>query len=249
MVFEATWSQLKDLIFKKSAALQFLEDENFYRLFIYDGPFGVCCTLNKDSSSDTLDFEDNFKDNANKKLGDVIDADGAKLVNPKLASSGRTYRSTFINFDTSDLESLVVSGWEGTDLGIGEIKLYDVNGDEITDNANKANAVVTLVTMNQTATYDLQGFCIYQNTQPTTDMYVSACIAPHIPKAYGGQVELIQGCNLKYANYGNREMDWVGDSASTIPYDGTNYSHILGLKIIHGAGVTHHLQCEVIWYV
>lgn len=245
---DVSWAIFKAFVDSKNLRMQYVEDTLNYYLYCFDASFGLECSLAKDESGDTVDFETNYKSSANLPL-ESVDADGAKLVNPKLASSGRTYRSTFINFDTSDLDSLVVTGWEGTDLGIGEIKLYDANGDEITDNANKANAVVTLVTMNQTSTYDLQGFCIYQSTQPSTDMYVSACIAPHIPKAYGGQVELIQGCNLKYSNFGNREMDWVGDSASTVPYDGTNYSHILGLKIIHGAGVTHHLQCEVIWYV
>jgi hypothetical protein len=245
---DVSWSTFKSFVDGKGLRLQYVEDTENYYAYAFDGQFGLECALAKDESADTVDFETNYVAIANLPM-ESIDADGAKLVNPKLASSGRTYRSTFINFDTSDLDSLVVSGWAGTDLGIGEIKLYDALGDEITDNADKANAVVTLVTMNQTSTFDLQGFCIYQSAQPATDMYANACIAPHIPAIYGGTVELVQGCNLKYANYGNREMDWVGDSASTVTFDGTNYSHILGLKIIHNAGVTHHLQCEVIWYV
>lgn len=248
MVFETTWTNFKSIVDAKSLRIQAIEDVLFYRLYAYDGPFGIYCVLNKDNSADTADYEDNYSSSVNSKL-EYVDLDGAKLVNPKLASSGRTYQSTFFNFATADLDSLFSKDWSGSDLSIVSLKLYDADGDEITDSANEGDAVATVLTVTQDRTFDLQGFCLYQKEQPSTDIYTYAAIAPHIPKAYGGTVELIQSCNLKYSNFGNREVDWVGDSASTINYDDVNYSHILSLKLIHAAGIQHHLQAEIVWYV
>jgi hypothetical protein len=95
----------------------------------------------------------------------------------------------------------------------------------------------------------VQGFCVYQAAQPATNIYLSAVMAHNVPEEYGGSKVAIRGCNLKYANYGNRETDWVGDSASVITYDPVYYSHWNILKIYHDAGVQHSIMVEVVWYV
>lgn len=245
-----SWTIFKDHVTSKGLFAQIVIDEDTrYVVVAFDGPLHLECELARDGNENTVDFETNFKNTANKKIGLLTDTENAQVVNPKLAGSGRRYVATFMNFSTSDLSSVVSKEWDQSDTGYASIKLYDASGAEITDNANKGNATTTILTVGNTKDCDIQGFCLYQSAQPTVDVYLYGAIAPHIPKQYGGTVECIQACNLRYANFGNREMDWVGDSASTVKYDPVYFSHLMQLKITHPAGFTHHLQCEVIWYV
>ena len=70
MKLEATWSQIKSLIDDKTLLCTFAEFGNMYILEVSNGPFTVTSHINKVSpaSSDQTDFEDNYKDVANRTL-------------------------------------------------------------------------------------------------------------------------------------------------------------------------------------
>jgi hypothetical protein len=253
-MIDVSWSFFKDWAIqnKKLNFQAILDTSNVYNLIAADGSISVRTRIEKKAQgfedADQLDYELNFSQLANKKIDFAVDNDGAQLVNPKLAGDNTGYLATFFNFRTSDIDSLDSQAWDGSQTGLATIKLYDIVGKELSQ-ANKDQAVCTVLNVAQTKKFYIQGFTIQQKTQPDVDAVLSAAFAPHIPKEYGGCKEVIQGCNLRYAPYGSREIDWVGDSTTGIDVDLDYFSHIMGLKIVHPPGFSHQLQCEVIWYV
>lgn len=57
------WETFKSFIIKKNLQLSYLEENNIYLIWAYDGPFCLQCILLKDSSDNTIDFEMNYKNN------------------------------------------------------------------------------------------------------------------------------------------------------------------------------------------
>lgn len=253
-MISVTWAFFKQwaILNKKLSFQEVLDISDVYNLIASDGPIVVCARIKKEiqgaESEDQLDYENNYSALANRKIDFAVDTDGAQLVNPKLAGENTGYLATFFGFRTSDNQSLDSKNWDGQQTNIGSIKIFDAGGNELSDE-NKDQAVCTVLTVAQTKKFFIQGFTLQQKTQPDADLILCAAFAPHIPKQYGGCKEVIQGCNLRYAPYDNREIDWVGDSTTGIDVDLQNFSHIMGLKIFHPAGFSHQLQCEVIWYV
>lgn len=247
-----SWAEFKAIVDAKIILVQYVETDSSYRISAFDGPIVYLTSIHKtnaDDASNLTDFEDNYKADANKKLGQAQDPDGAAIVNPKLATDGRRYQSMFAGLTTSKYGGMYCKDANNDDSTIFVHKIYDVAGDEITSSGGEANAVLTVFNFNPSASYDIQGFCLYQKTQPTSNMFLSAVAAYLVPAIYGGSIPSIVGCNLKFAPYGNKEIDWVGDSCSPITYDPDNFTHWHQLKIYHDAGVQHEMMVEVIWYV
>jgi hypothetical protein len=242
-----SWDIIKDFSLTRGTPIQWIDLGYSYHTKCFDSFFVLECDLNK-GTEECTDFEDNFKNNGNKKINQT-DSDGAQIINPKLATLGRVYQSMFCTLTTAKYSGVVAKNPDNTTNSQFVYKIYDSAGDEITDGINEADAVLTTLEWRPDSSYDIQGFCVYQQTQPTADIFLSGIMAHNIPAEYGGSKVAIRGCNIKYANYGNRETDWVGDSASVIQYDGTYFSHWNILKIYHGAGVQHDFMVEVVWYV
>lgn len=245
---DLTWSQFKNFCANKpKLQYQCADIGDMVIVEVSNGPFKNSCVVHKDTAEYT-EFLADWVSFCNKDLNVTLDEDGAQVMNPKLAGEGKAYQATFMDFKTSDPSSLSSVDWFGAPLNIASIKIFDVNGDELTE-ANKAQAVCTVLSVMRDADFYIQGFTIQQAAKPTEKVVLCAAFAPHIPKEYGGCKEVIQGCNLQLAPYDKREIDWVGDSASLIKFDSTYFSHIMALKLFHPPGFEHQLQCEVIWYV
>lgn len=70
---ELSWSAFKTTVVAKDLLIQSFEDGFFYYLVAFDDRLQLRCKLNKDNSADTLDYEINFKNSANKPLFKVSD--------------------------------------------------------------------------------------------------------------------------------------------------------------------------------
>lgn len=244
-----TWLQFKTLLQGMSNFyLQAIRLDDKWALAVANGPFFSYCNIEDSDNISKEDFELNWLSKANKNYNLAVDADGAQITNPKLAGEGTGYQATFLQFKTSDPNSMESYDWNFQPLPVASMKIYDATGNELAPE-NKAQAVCTVLTVAQTKTFYIQGFTIQQKTQPTEKVILCAAFAPHIPKRYGGCKEVIQGCDLRMAPYDKREIDWVGDSASEVKFDSNYFSHVMALKLMHPPGFEHHLQCEVIWYV
>lgn len=68
-----SWDQLKNYISTLSSPqLHYLEDNQKYEVFVINGNLSLMCLIFKDGNQDVIDFEDNYKDLANKSI--VLDS-------------------------------------------------------------------------------------------------------------------------------------------------------------------------------
>lgn len=245
---DVSWATFKSFVDTKGLRGQYVEDTLNYYLYCFDGGFTLECSLAKDASSDTVDFEDNYKDNFNLPI-EIIDSDGATIVNPKLATQGRGYQSLFAWTTIGKYDGMKCRDENNNLTSMFTQKIYNAAGDEITSALDEGTAVKTEIEFKPDRSYDIQGFCVYQKEQPTTNIFVNCISAHHVPAEYGGSRVAIRGCNLRNAPFGAREMDWVGDSTTAVNYDPTYLSHEHLMRIFHDAGVQHNIMIEVIWYV
>jgi hypothetical protein len=74
------WSTIKNFFTSRNVPLQYVEENNFYHLKAFDSYFSVSCNLLKDNSDDVNDFEDNYKEDANKRISEIITQDGSLLA-------------------------------------------------------------------------------------------------------------------------------------------------------------------------
>lgn len=243
-----SWSQFKTLVDSKSLTIQFLEHSGRYDLSVIDGSYQIRYPLAKNGGADQIDFETNYKVIANKKL-ESRDPDGASVVNPKLATQGRNYQSLFASSVLGKYAGIISKDISNADSGLFIQKIYDAEEIEITDSTNEGNAILTTIEWKPTHSYDIQGFCVYQANQPASDIFLNAIQAHNIPLELGGTKVVIQGYNLRLGPFGNRGVNWVGDSTTTVEYDPNYLSHESILKIYHPTNTSHEILIEIIWYV
>lgn len=62
------WSNFKNFVDSRSVSIQYLELNDSYYLFAFDGLFSVNCFVPTSDSVTILDFENNYKSAANKSL-------------------------------------------------------------------------------------------------------------------------------------------------------------------------------------
>jgi hypothetical protein len=75
-----SWSDIKAFVDNNRLVLKYIECTEYYRIYAFDGPFYVSCTINKTGESANLDdFEDNYKDNSNRKIS-AVNIDGREIV-------------------------------------------------------------------------------------------------------------------------------------------------------------------------
>ncbi len=243
-MIEVEWNILKTFVIDKGLSIQYFEYNNHYFLHAYDGPYCLHTKIFKNDGAEQQDFETNFKSGGNRRI-QSNDVDAALMIQPKLATSGRSYQSSFIEIETSTTKAISKkSNW--SDTGFASVVRLDVNG-EVTE--VEADTVWTLLNIDCGKTYEIQGGWLYQKIQPTEDCYVWAIAAAHIPEQYGGNKEFVQGVNLALASYGVSAIEFDGDTTTKVEYDPVNYSHLLQIKVKHPAGLKHRLMVEIIWYV
>lgn len=250
-IFDVEWTYFKQFVADKSLLVQYIQGVDRYHILAFDEFYGIQCDLMMDSGADTVDFETNYKNEANKSLGYKRDADGAQIVNPKLASNNRKYQSHFACVTLGKFNSLVAKDENNDNVTFFVQKLYKkVSGEwvEITDAGEEGLAEMTTLEWEPNISYDIQGFTVSQKTQPEYDIFLSAIAAWHL-SAFGLSVVSVKGCNLAMAPFGNREMDWVGDSATSVDKDVQYNSHHQIMRAFHPQNTNHRIMAEIIWYI
>jgi hypothetical protein len=174
------------------------------------------------------------------KLDESRDSDGVPLQRLKIAANGAKFKTHHIYFKTSDLDSLKERKEDGTSYDYSTLKLFDINGIEITDSANEGDAVKTVVEFEPPFTYEIIGGGIYQASVPASSLIVHAIFAPTIPEAYGGQIHFINEGHLEMMGTG-KVVDIDGYVPKKINYDSVNHSGRFNFVFHHAAGLQHEL--------
>lgn len=167
------------------------------------------------------------------------DSDGAVLSRIKAAPTGWTYQLRSYEFTTADLSSIVnkdaITNADQSDV---TMKLYDASDVQITDNANKANAVKTIVDYEPHWDYYIMGGSAKIMAVPTSDVRLSVVCVPDVPANYGGSKVMIQNVNLKC----HQTVEADGRAAKWLKYDTTYHTNKLRFIARHPAGEQHGIS-------
>ena len=247
-IFDVTWTYFKNFVASKSLLVQYVEGADRYYVLAFDEYYGIQCDLMFGSEADTVDFETNYKTSANATLGFKRDADGAQVVNPKFAGEGRTYQSLHFELTLGKKNDFFCKNFNLVDNSFIQVLHYKTETDLLEEGDSESLIVKTLVTLAPNFDYDIQGFCLYQKVAPITDIRMWAVMVPFLPPEYGGPKELISGACLDDSPYGVNFLDYVGDSATTMKYQGPGTNE-MSLIFRFPTGTNHKVMGELFWYV
>lgn len=176
----------------------------------------IIIQLNKvNISSDTLTitFAGNISTGEKSTLDSIISShDGIETVEPEKSydESGREIVRTAAtikgwHYESREIE-VQLSKIDGASSYVGNVKqadisckIYDINGSEITDIANEANAVRTQVIMSPQYDFEILGGKIHQSERPLVNIRMSVHAGPvQLGVAYCKY--FVPSLNLKYIN-------------------------------------------------
>lgn len=166
-----------------------------------------------------------------------LDSDGSSMTRVKMFKAGVAVRFHFVNFTTADHGSLYHKKADGTDLSWCTFKIYDSENAEITDPANEGNAVKSVLTWEPPSiNYEIIGGAFYQDTAPSTDVYVWAIGVPDVAEGSGGSIPFATSANLK--NMGSGQAFVIdGRVPKTMNYNATYHTSKFQFIFKHNAGV------------
>lgn len=177
----------------------------------------------------------------------VRDTDGAEMTRIKMFKSGVAVRFHFFSFKTSDLTNGVYhKKLDGeTNLNWITYKIFDSNGDEITDAENESQATRTTLDWEPTSiNYEIVGGKFYQTERPAGNVYCWVVGVPDVPEAYGGSIPFCNSTNLKIMSSG-MAFETDGRVPKSMIYDATNHTSKLRFIFEHGAGIQHECMGQL----
>jgi hypothetical protein len=242
-MIELSWADFKSRIDNRSLRFDAHEDAENYYLAASDASVIFTCSLAKDSSTDTQDYEDNYAASANQQLGALDPDTGMIATTPKWAPLGWLQVYHEIEFKTSQLNSIHDKGFDNVDTGFSSIKFYDAAGDELTIQADiDTDCVRTEYDFMPDHDYAIKSGMVAQISSPNEPVYLWALGAPglaNIPFCDGGiNLEFIDG----------KTLVGLDGTAATILYyshpklgDGAGTNKIRFI-VRHSAGFKHRIQ-------
>jgi hypothetical protein len=227
--------------------LQALAVDEKWILAVANGPFYNYCEIEHSDTVSKADFEADWLPRSNKNYNLAVDRDGAQIVNPKFAGDGRGYQSLHFEM-TLGSKNFYCKNYKLEDVDFIQVLHYKSETELLAEGDPESLIVKSVVILQPTFDYDIQGFCLYQKVQPVDDIKMWAVMVPFLPPEYGGPKELISGACLDDSPYGVNFLDYVGDSATTMKNMGPGTNEMM-LIFRFPAGTTHKVMGELFWYV
>lgn len=185
-----------------------------------------------------------YKSGANAAINFLLGADvsprdptGRMIVRSAITIDGFSAQFHSFGFKTSSIGSIYNKDSAGNDLGFTTLKLYDVDGVEITDPLNEGDAVKTVIDWMPSFDYEIVGGQLFQSGPPAGDVYLWLIGLPGILNV--GFTD--GGLNLKLAGDGG-VADFDGRASKFLPYNGGAGTNKLRLILKHAAGLQHEAQ-------
>jgi len=255
MIYNISWAEIKSFISTRQVPLHFFETDEGYELAAFDSSFHVISRMKKEDprSSEQEDFEENFKDDCNKKISPT-DYEGSILYRPKYNTLGWHFEPRAVSFSTSTYKSLFNKKCSGaeistlTDIGDAVQRFYNESNEELIKGEQEtpedfqvrltANCSKTIIDWQPH--YDAELISAMFNVKSVLGVgekaYAWCIIAPDIPEAYGGSVPFIQGgIDLSFA----AERCCVkidGRCSKRMNYDPVYNTNKVRLAIVHTVG-------------
>lgn len=250
-MIDLNWTSFEAHFTGKSLTIQYIEADDRYYIWAFDGPMSTSCQVYKDGGADVIDFETNHKANANTNLWQY-DSDGAQVVRVKAAKRGWTYKALGIEFETARLSnSVYCKDSEGTDVSGITLKAYNSSLAEVTVpgllDVNLATITQTVIDFEPTYDYEVIGGSLRTETSITNDIRLWIVAVPDIPAEFGGSKEMAVCINMKYLSPGNvYEVD--GRVSKLLKYDAVYHTNKLRLIFKYPAGTHEKISIMLEYY-
>lgn len=165
------------------------------------------------------------------------DSEGSLIVRSKQAPTGWHYQAHSIEFASSKLNSDFCFDENMQSYGFTSIKLFDVNGVEITDQPTAdANCVETHLDWEPTYDYEiLSGKLYFKDTTLNEPVRIWVIGAPDIPKASGGTKVFANGLNLDYLD-AFQPIETDGRVSKFMKYDPVYHTNKFRFIVRHNPG-------------
>jgi hypothetical protein len=250
---KTNWIAFKNHVISQGSSIQYTWDDNYYYMWLITSK--IFCDVPQ-GTDDAVDFETNFKQNGNKSATNIIvtdgsgnalnqiDTDNAQIVRIKAAKKGWTYTATAFEFITAKVGSMIALNIDATSKSWVTIKLYDVNGIEITDSSLESTAVRTHVDFEPPYDYEVIGGEMRITPLLSTDMRLFIVAVPDVPYASGGSRVMAENLNLRFLVPVNMfQVD--GRVSKFLQYNSTYHTNKLRLVFWHAAGIQENLMVTI----
>lgn len=170
--------------------------------------------------------------------GVALDSELALMSRPKTTAPGWMQQFRCFEFTTAMWNSLVsLRPDDGEPVGDCSIKFYDSNGDEITSEANIAQAVRTEINWEAEWDFDIAGGMVVTSAEITQDVRAWVVAAPDLPAEYGGyKVNICGGLNLRFFQPGI-PVTFDGRTTKRLYHSDVYHTNKLRIIMRHPAGV------------
>lgn len=240
-MLEVTWAVLKDFATSRKLSIQYVDFDDNYHLRAFDGVFQLGMILPKSdpASDDQTDFEDNFKDDGNRKLSLSTDSENAPIQRSKTAPTGWTYHAHSFEFKTS--ESFIYDKQpDDSDYGFCVQKFYDADDVEITENL-ATECVTSVIDFEPTHDFEVISGRVYVKDEITNeDVRLWVIAVPDIPAPTGYKI-MVSGLNLDFVDE-YQPITTDGRVSKRMNYNATYHTNKLRFVVKHPVGKVVNLM-------
>lgn len=179
------------------------------------------------------------------------DASGRIYQRIAIAKAGNFLSCHVFGFETSLLGSLRSREWDNSsNCSEYSIKFYKAGFAECSDQADAdLNCICTEIIFDSDKNPELMEAEVRQQiVPPYRTIFINSVAAPDIPYAMGGQKAFCRG-GYDLSFLGALEPYKIdGRAPKTFVYDPVYFSHRLGIRLHHTAGLKHKLQIRLGYY-
>lgn len=238
------WIKFKNFVDSRNSDILMIEENNHYHVFTSEGSVELECLIDKNPSDETdlIDFETNYLPVVNPKR-QAYDMSGKPFARFAIATEGMILQCLSYNFKTADKDSFRCKKPDNsTDKGFHTFKLYDINGNETTTNAN---AVLTRIDFEPPFDYEMVGGHVFQKDRPSSNIYAYLVALPDISEEYGGTHSMCGGgFNLAMIDKTYK----IDGRAPKMLYYSPSHTNKLSFLFYHDAGFQHEIQFALEYY-
>jgi hypothetical protein len=242
------WTAFKQIIINP-ARVRFDERDEYYNISYFDDVGKFETSILRDGGADNLDFDNNYKNLANKSVEAQTDSDGSLLSRSKITQTGWHYQLHGVEFTTSTLNSGYSKKSDGADFGFMSMKFYkdvsgtetEITGDDLNQSFLNSNCIKTIVDWEPTHNYEMIGGFLKQISAPTESVRVWINGVPDISSQYGGNKEFVANVNLTFMGLEDGiRVD--GRAPKMLTYSATYHTNKMRIALRHPAGYAHPLH-------
>jgi len=242
------WAQFKNIVDTRILDMVMLSDSSYYHVFASEPGINMECEIDR-SPSDTTDlddFETNYLPKCNPARTDH-DSSGRPFARKAIATSGFSMQWLTFTFVAGKHDSLFCKHADNSTVVTGfTYKIKDANGDVITDPANEANAVKTVIVYQPQTDIEMIGARFRQMVVPTEKILSYMEINPEAN--VGAEFEMVTGGHDLRFFEARSPIGIDGRAPKLMRYDPVYNTNMMEFYFYHPTGTAHEIAIELEYY-